>query len=210
MSLSQKERFAVYAYLRRFLLNRWVTATLLCGCALLTSAWLPSQSQMPASAIVVREIHYRNVEASVAALVWGINDWQMLPPELQPPGTTVLQAPTRSLMQTPMNWQNGEFVVQIQVPAGATIHFIVHILKSRTGVSVDAWDENLAARQFIDQAQYDGIAVFEASSGLAEQTYTTTADSHAQSIVALVLLAISFVLAMVVIRTNIKNPYLDF
>lgn len=177
----------------------------LCGYALLAGAWAP-----PAAPLVTREIQYQNAEAGAAALVWGVNGWQMVLPELRPPGTTTLEAPERTLMQTPMSVQNGRFVVQLQVPAGATINFIVHVLKTRSGVAVDAWDENLPARQFVAVADGDGTTLVEATSGLAEQSYTSPADVLSQMVGALVLAGLSLVLIVVAVRMHFKNPYLDF
>ncbi len=160
--------------------------------------------------LVTYEIRYSNAEAGEVALIWGINGWQLPNQALQPPGTAVFPADT-PMLWTPMTYQAGVFVASLHVPAGAKIDYFFQISKTRSGVSIDAWDNGaLPERHFHTLANVDGVSIVQATTGLAEQTYTNPTDIWIQLMSTLVLLGIGLALSIVAVRIRYHNRYLDF
>lgn len=182
----------------------------LCIGVLLIPGTASAQQAGGTAPLVKREIRYHNAEAGAVALVWGLDSWQLAPEEIRPAGTTVLKS-TSAVMQTPMTNEDGVFVIVVQAPAGSTIDYIFQISKTRSGVSIGAWDVgNTADRQYRTVADQDGVTTVESTAALAEQLYTSSLDTQLQVNSLLVLLVAVAVLAVVAVRVRAQNPYLDF
>jgi hypothetical protein len=74
-------------------------------------------------------------QAGELFLVWGVNDWRVLPKPLQPAGTTVIDG----IMHTPMKPEGLSYTVDLNFPAGATIDYGFLITRKRTGETIDSW-----------------------------------------------------------------------
>jgi hypothetical protein len=90
--------------------------------------------------VVTQEICYHVPGASKVFLVWGINGWVVVPEENRLAGTVV----KNDVMHTPMVREGDTFVAQVQVPAGATIDYGLHITERRGlfDVVYPIWDGN--------------------------------------------------------------------
>lgn len=94
-----------------------------------------------AGTFITQEIRYLMPEASEMLLVWGINGWGAVSPELRPPGTFV----KKMVMHTPMQAHDDEFVTKLQVPADATIDCGFLVTGTRDGMPFKRqwiWDGN--------------------------------------------------------------------
>jgi hypothetical protein len=186
-------------------------ACILLWCAVGADRTLAHAARSQAGPLVAREIRYHNPDASEVALVWGVYGWQTVPESLRPPGTIVQDGARSEVMRTPMERQGDVFVVRVQVPSGAPIDFIFNITRTRGGVGVDAWDANgQPAQDFHAIADGDGVTEVGTTIVLAQQAYTTIADSGQQLVGSLALLGVAAVLAVLAMRMLLKNPYLDF
>jgi hypothetical protein len=181
---------------------------LISSIALLLACAAPAlgQSQPP----ITREIRYDSAEAGAVALVWGVDGWQPLPESLRPPETTLLNEKGQ-IMRTPMALENGVFVARVRVPAGTRINYIFQISKTRSGISIDAWDMgDQPEQEFQIIANQDGTTTVKASVAIAQQMYTSTHDSQLQLVGTATLLAAALLLAVIALRMHFRNPYLDF
>jgi ABC-type polysaccharide/polyol phosphate export permease len=88
--------------------------------------------------LVTWQIRYHMPEADEVFLVWGVDDWAVLPEEMRPYGTAVKDA----VMHTPMIRQGDVFVVQVRVPSGAAIDYGFLIREKRDGTAVRFWEAN--------------------------------------------------------------------
>lgn len=103
----------------------------------------PSSSLPRQSNFISQEIRYRAAGAGEVFLVWGVNNWRVLPKAQQPAGTEI----KNSLMTTPMRIADGVFTATVQAPKGATIDYVFQISKTSGGEAVDIWDTNGTAKQ---------------------------------------------------------------
>jgi mannosyltransferase len=90
-----------------------------------------AHDQAPASVVnaplVTQEIRYHMPEAGEVFLVWGINEWNVVPEENRPAGTEIKD----KVMHTPMVQEGDTFVAKVQVPSGATIDYGFLITEKR-------------------------------------------------------------------------------
>jgi hypothetical protein len=87
------------------------------------------------SRLVTQEFRYRLPEAGEVYLVWGTNNWQIVPEEQRPPGTNI----EFGVMNTPMALEGDTFVAKVRVPAGTVLDYGFQTRKTRSGVPVDKW-----------------------------------------------------------------------
>src|SRR5690242_14837929 len=110
--------------MRHVYLSRWLACLMLllaCGAAGLGPQQANGAAASQEQPFVSHVLRYSSTEASEVALIWGVNNWQLLPEAQRPQGTTIIK--TRSeVMQTPMRSVNGVFETTIQAPAGTTIN----------------------------------------------------------------------------------------
>jgi len=91
----------------------------------------------PGQPLVTQQIRYHIPQAGEVFLLWGVNGWQTVPEAARPSGTEIKD----KLMRTPMNHVNDDFVVEVQVPAGANIDYGFLITKKRDGTAAPmVWD----------------------------------------------------------------------
>jgi len=69
---------------------------------------------------ITLEVRYHRPGAMLVDLVWGIDGWQALPAEKQPPGTVLAD---QGKMKSPMVLEGDRFVIRLQLPAGAQLNY---------------------------------------------------------------------------------------
>ena len=91
----------------------------------------------PGTSFVAREIRYIMSDAGQVTFVWGVDGWRLLPAEMRPPNTEVVDG----LMQTAMTQYGDHFGVDIRVPEASQIDYGFLIRKSRDGRPVqNGWE----------------------------------------------------------------------
>jgi hypothetical protein len=91
----------------------------------------------PGTSFVAREVRYIMPDAGQVTFVWGVDGWKLLPAEMRPPNTEVVDG----LMQTGMTQYGDHFGVDIRVPKGSQIDYGFLIRKSRDGRPVqNGWE----------------------------------------------------------------------
>jgi hypothetical protein len=99
----------------------------------------------------------------------------------------------------------------VQVPLNSRIDYVFQITKTRSGISVDAWDANGYAKQdFQTFAREDAVVVVEPTLALGEEIVSTLADTQMQWYVAYALIGLSVLLFGVLVAANNQNPFLDY
>ena len=99
------------------------------------SEMLSQDSDVP---FVTFDINYHLPGAGTVYLLWGIDDWMVVPEHRRPAGTTLY----KGLMYTPMSADSEEFTTQLTVPLNAEINYVFHITKQDDGAQVYIWDTN--------------------------------------------------------------------
>lgn len=125
--------------------------------------------------LVVEEIRQRFPEASEVYLIWGVDGWRQVPELQRPPGTLVIN----NVMQSPMAHEGDDFVLQLLVPAGATIEYGFMISDTQGGPSVLLWDGDDAYR--IEARQPEELA--QAKTGGVSSQGEVAPDSTRTSLV---------------------------
>lgn len=192
--------------------SAWLAMALLliCGAAVLRPTLASGAATYQEQPFVTHVIRYSSSEASQVALVWGVNDWHMLPEAQRPQGTTIIKT-TSDVMQTPMNRVNGMFEVALQAPAGTIVNYIFHITRTRSGVTVDVWDLNgVPERDFFTVAAANGVTNVLPTISLGQALSSSTADVLSQWMAALVFLGMTLLIGLMALRFYARNPYLDF
>ena len=87
-------------------------------------------------AITTQIIRYELQKADKVILVWGVNDWDVVPEALQPPGTLIIN----QLMYTPMRQQDGVHEIQLNLPVGTAVNYLFQITKAGQGQTINVWD----------------------------------------------------------------------
>jgi hypothetical protein len=201
--------------MRRFSTSRWpawlvAVSLLVCGVALLRSPIASAAAVYQEQPLVNHVLRYRSPEAREVALVWGVNNWQLLPESQRPHGTTIIKT-AAEVMQTPMRPVNGAFEVTVQAPAGATINYIFHITRTRSGVSAEAWDLNgVPERDFYTIALANGVTDVQPTISLGQELFASGADATAQWIASLVLLVLTLLIGFLGLQFYTRNPYIDY
>ena len=190
----------------------WLVMMLLlvCGAVALRPPYVSGATAHQAQPFVTQVLRYDSSEAGEVALIWGVNDWHMLPEAQRPAGTTIIKTKSE-VMRTPMKRVNDLFEVTLQAPAGTTINYIFHITRTRSGVSAEAWDLNgLPERDFQTVVAINGITEVAATISLGQQLFASTDDVSLQWISSLILVGITLLIGLVALRVRTRNPYLDF
>jgi len=91
---------------------------------------------------ITLEIRYGHDTASELYLMWGINGWQPVPVEKQPPGTIITE---QGKMKSPMEFEGDRFVIRLKLPARAEFNYA--FVAAGPGVP-GSW-ENLTSRDNI-------------------------------------------------------------
>lgn len=106
--------------------------------ALFIVAALPKTSHVSTSSQPgTFEIRYHSSYAGAVTLIWGVDDWRVLPDGERPPGTTVADR-----MYTPMAARGDAFVLAIPSAPGTTINYLFLVPTNRQGKIINAWDSN--------------------------------------------------------------------
>ena len=154
-------------------LLHYFIAFLLCYFCLQPAVLASSAANSSPQTLVTQEIRYSVPEAGEVFLVWGVNGWATVPETQRPPGTVF----KNKIMYTPMERQSNQFSAKVRVPAGATIDYVFHITKTRSGSRSDIWDNNSSA----NTKDYHTVAV---PGGVAQiQAKTATKSSSPQTLV---------------------------
>jgi hypothetical protein len=69
--------------------------------------------------MISKEIRYRNDEAGEVSIIWGVDGWHLIAPDLRPEHTSIRS----NAMQTPMTFVNGWFTATLKAPIGSTIDY---------------------------------------------------------------------------------------
>jgi LPS sulfotransferase NodH len=113
--------------------------------------------------LITQEIRYQLPEAGEVFLVWGINDWQVVPKEIRPLGTMIKD----KVMHTPMVREGDTFVAKVQASAGTRIVYGFLVTKQRDGVYINAiWHRH--KEDFVITPQND-VTKVQAPSAIVEQ-----------------------------------------
>jgi hypothetical protein len=178
--------------------------------ALLCSPTASAVAAYQEQPLVNHVLRYSSWEASEVALVWGVNNWKLLPAAQRPQGTTIIKT-ISDVMRTPMRRVNGAFEVRVQAPAGATINYIFQITRTRSGVGAEAWDLNgVPERDFYTIAVANGVTDVQPTIWLGQELLASGADATSQWIGALVLLGLTVLIGWVSLRLYARNPYVDY
>ena len=132
-------------------------------------AKITTKSSLPQT-LVTQEIRYSVPEAAEVFLVWGVNGWATVPETQRPTGTAIKD----KIMYAPMERQSNQFSAKVRVPAGATIDYVFHITKTRSGNRSDIWDHNSSA----NTEDYHTVAV---PGGIAQIKAKTAIDNLLQA-----------------------------
>ena len=199
--------------MRRLSISRWLVwllPLLVCGSAGLYPPQASGAAASQEQPFVSHVLRYSSSEASEVGLVWGVNNWQLLPESQRPQGTTIIKT-TSEVMQTPMRLVSGVFEVTIQAPAGTTINYIFHITRTRSGVSAEAWDLNgMPERDFYTVVVSNGVTNVQPTISLGQELLASGSDAISQWIAALTLLGMTLLIGYVILRLYARNPYVDF
>jgi lipopolysaccharide transport system permease protein len=96
-----------------------------------------TQYQTPPPELVTQTFHYHLLEAGEVYLVWGVDDWQLVPEEARPLGTVV----ESGVMHTPMTLLGEDFTVRLQLPVGTTLNYGFQTRSTREGAAIEwVWD----------------------------------------------------------------------
>jgi hypothetical protein len=128
-----------------------------------------------------QEIRYHMPEASAVFLVWGIDDWTVIPETFHPPGTIA----TGALLHTPMTRVGDTFVTTVSLPLGAGMYYGFEITEIQGGVSTALWDAN-GERDYHLLVSQNSVVEVQAKL-TSEQLHVFTADSINRRIWLLVL-----------------------
>ncbi len=81
-------------------------------------------------------INYHAPEANQASLLWGVNDWHVLPQQLRPNTTTIEDGS----MLTPLTRQNNDiFTIELLLLEGMKLDFVFNITELYNNQPVDVW-----------------------------------------------------------------------
>ena len=147
---------------------------LLCACFLAPTLTFARPAVVASEqALVTQVIRYDLPAAGEVFLVWGVNDWALVPEATRPPDTVVKD----DVMHTPMARVDDTFVVTLKVPAGAMVDYAFQITKTRNGTPIDVWDANGASEaNYHTPSSPDGVAEVQASVALPESTISVVFD----------------------------------
>ena len=190
----------------------WLVMMLLlvCGAAALRPPHVSGATVSQEQPFVTQVLRYDAPEAGEVALIWGVDDWQILPEAQRPAGTTIVKT-TNDVMRTPMERVNGLFEVTLQAPAGTTINYVFHITRTRSGINAEAWDLNgKPERDFQTVVEMDGVTEVQSTIALGEELLASADDIRVQWISALVLAGITVLIIFAALRSRVGNPYLDY
>jgi hypothetical protein len=195
------------ANLRRWVYISLALVALTCAAILNPPHTLALRAQTDTSNLVTQQIHYTMVEANEVFLVWGVDGWSNVPEAIQPIGTQIRKA----VMYTPMKREGSTFSVTVQVPRDSRIDYVFQITKTRSGISIDAWDANGYEKQnFYTYARQDGVVVVEPTLALGQEVVSTLADTKLQWYAAYVLIGLSMLMFYCLVVVNSQNPFMDF
>ncbi|HJU04288.1 MAG TPA: carbohydrate-binding protein, partial [Nitrospiraceae bacterium] len=93
---------------------------------------------VPTNSLVRQDIRYQITGAGEVLLVWWVNDWQLPPVSMRPPGSFE----KNGIIHTPMTREGHDFVAAIARPQGTVITHAFLITKTRNGADVNVWDAN--------------------------------------------------------------------
>jgi hypothetical protein len=102
-----------------------------------TRALLPPQTSGETKlAIIQFQVQYHNPAASEVNLIWGLNEFRLVPTNL-PPGTFLTL--NDSHMNTPMKLENGVFSMEFEVEENTRFDCAFTITRTATGDAVEIW-----------------------------------------------------------------------
>lgn len=139
-------------------------------------------------------IYYDAPNAESVMLVWGINDWQVVPTAAMPPNTTI----DKGVMSTPMQGNNGTFAIQLTVPEGAMIDF--GFLQTAVSSNTPTWDGN-------NGQDYHATAVSEGSITIEAQQTAPLTPNWWGWVAVLLLTLVSLLITSTVIFAPTHNRH---
>jgi hypothetical protein len=116
--------------------------------------------------LATQEIRYHMPEANAVLLVWGIDDWTVIPETFHPSGTIAKGA----LLHTPMVRVGDTFATTVSLPLGAGMYYGFEITEIRGGVSTALWDAD---------SERDYHLIVSQNSVVEVQTKLTPDELHA-------------------------------
>lgn len=155
-------------------LFRYLLVGLLCYCFMQpTPLYAQDAPPVQEQPLVSQEIRYQITEAGEVFLIWGVDGWSVVPEAIRPAGTMIKDA----LLYTPMARKDDYFVVEVQVPAGATIDYVFLITKTCSGDAVEIWDANGVPKQdYHTIAVERGMVMVQASQSIVKQVTAGSPD----------------------------------
>jgi hypothetical protein len=190
----------------------WLAVMLLLACtaAALYPPLVRDAAAYQEQPLVSHVLRYSSPEASEVAMIWGVNNWHLLPESQRPQGTTLTKT-ISDVMRTPMRRVNGAFELTLQLPAGTTINYIFQITRTRSGVSAEAWDLNgVPERDFATVVVANGVTDILPTISLGQELFARGADATSQWVAALVLLGLTLLIGFLGLELFTRHPYLDF
>ena len=100
-------------------------------------------------ALTSQEIRYALPGATAVNLVWGINDWQAVPPEYWPPDTEM----AGGILYTPMLANGDEFAVPLMIAQGTQLDYVFQIFVESGTDLTEIWDTHQGADYHLTAAE---------------------------------------------------------
>jgi lipoteichoic acid synthase len=110
-----------------------------------------------ASGTIEQEIRYKCDGAEEVFIVWGVNNWQLLPENQLPQGSFIKD----KLIYTAMSGNDGNFSVQLPLPEGTKIDYVFWITKGPFKKGTDVWDLNAPKKDFHSLVQSGTVTMVE-------------------------------------------------
>ena len=95
-------------------------------------------SSVPESSLVTQEFRYHIAGAGEVWLVWGVNNWQVIPETMRPHETML----KNSVMHTRMVREKDAFIARVQVSSGTIIDYGFLTTKTRDGAVIKIWQDD--------------------------------------------------------------------
>src|SRR5262245_28023590 len=155
--------------------------------------------------LVSQEIRYQISDAGEVFLAWGIDGWNQLPEATWPVGTVI----RKKVLYSPMTRVGDVFMATVRVPRGATIDYLFHITRTRSGAAVDTLDSN-HDQDFHTAATQDGVIEVQPTTTIATMISANGLDTDLQWYGLICLAVVALVGGYFFLHSLLQNPYLKF
>jgi lipoteichoic acid synthase len=154
------------------------------------------------AANVSHEIRYSNNGARQVYLVWGVNNWQLLPESQLPAGSFIKE----KVIYTEMSQNaDGQFTSTLSVPATSVIDYVFWITRGPLDKGTDIWDLNAPGKDYHTLASPGSITLVESAIPVRPQESLSVLD------VSVLLLLLTGSMALVFfIRRRRQSPATSF